>query len=142
MVLESAQKAIERGVVGHGGQLQRGAQFLVLAQTRLRFAKGPVFVAHQTKYRQQLLLGELVFAEAHALGRQNLPGHLQGHALKGQESDFGHRPSCFIRKHPAPLVVDLPNSNSTERIFFPFRNSSLATLYSPLSVIGFPPSIR
>jgi hypothetical protein len=109
VVLQSAQKTIQRGVVGHGWQLQRGAQLLVLRQAALGFAKGPVFVAHQAKHGQQLRLGELVFAEARAVGRQNLCGHLQRHARKGQESNLGHRPSCLIRKHPKPLLVDPAN---------------------------------
>src|ERR1700680_4146922 len=79
----------------------------MLAQTHLGFAKGPVLVAHQTEHRQQLRLGKLAFAEATAVGRQNSAGHLQGHLSKGQESDFGHRPSCLSRKHPLPLLVDL-----------------------------------
>jgi len=116
VVLQSAQKTIQRGVVGHGGQLQCGAQLLVFAQARLGFAKGPIFVAHQTEHRQQLRLGELMFAEARAVGRQNLRGHLQRHAGYGQESDFGHRPSCLIRKHPNPRLVDLPNESCAEDV--------------------------
>jgi hypothetical protein len=76
---------------------------VVLAQTYFGFAKGPVFVAHQAQHRQQLRLGELSLTEARALGRQNLPGHLQRHASKRQESDFGHRPSCPIRNLVDPL---------------------------------------
>src|SRR5437867_13339957 len=48
-----------------------------------------------------------MFTEARAVGRQNLRGHLQRHASKGQEPDLGHRPSCSIRKHRKPLLVDL-----------------------------------
>jgi hypothetical protein len=106
VVLQSPQKTIQRGAVGHGWQLQYGAQLLVLTQAGLGFAKGPVFVAHQTKHGQQLRLGELMFAETRAVGRQNRRGHLQRHASKGQESDFGHGPSCLIRKHRKPLLVD------------------------------------
>src|SRR5260370_15371844 len=47
-----------------------------------------------------------MFAEARAVGRQNLRGHLQCHASKGQESTLGHRPSCPIRKHCKPPLVD------------------------------------
>src|SRR5260370_31900096 len=47
-----------------------------------------------------------MFAEARAVGRQNLRGHLQCHASKGQESNLGHRPSCPIRKHCKPPLVD------------------------------------
>src|SRR5260370_22431012 len=47
-----------------------------------------------------------MFAEARAVGRQNLRGHLQCHASKGQESNLGHRPSCPIRKHCKPALVD------------------------------------
>jgi hypothetical protein len=76
IVFQPPQKTIQRGVVGHGWQLQHGAQFWVLAQTHFGFAKGPVLVAHQAQDRQQLRLGELMFAEARAVGRQNLRGHL------------------------------------------------------------------
>jgi hypothetical protein len=67
--------------------MQRGAQLLVLPQARLGFAEGPVFVAHQQQHRQQLRLGELMLTEAGAVGWQNLRGHLQCHASKGQESN-------------------------------------------------------
>src|SRR6266850_8228514 len=102
VVLQPPQKTIQRGVVGHRWQLQYGAQLVVLAQAYFGFAKSPVFVAHQAQHRQQLRLGELMFAEATAVGWQNLRGHLQRHASKGQESDLGHRPSCSIRKHRKP----------------------------------------
>src|SRR5947208_1001566 len=47
-----------------------------------------------------------MFAETRAVGRQNLRGHLQRHARKRQESDFGHRPSSLIRKHRHTPLVD------------------------------------
>jgi hypothetical protein len=100
IVLQPPQKTIQRGVVGHRWQVQCGAQLLVLAQAHFSFAKGPVFVAHQAQHRQQLRLGELMFAEARAVGRQNLRGHLQGHASKGQESNFGHDPPLPHQKTP------------------------------------------
>src|SRR3989475_7680054 len=106
VILQPPQKTVQRGVVGHRWQVQRGAQLAVLSQAHLGFAKGPVFVAHQAQHRQQLRLGELMFAETRAVGRQNLRGYLQRHASKRQESDFGHRPSCPIRKHRKPLLVD------------------------------------
>src|SRR6266404_3177090 len=106
VVLQPPQKTIQRGVVGHRWQLQYGAQLVVLAQAHLGFAKGPVFVAHQAQHRQQLRLGKLMFTEARTVERQNLRGHLQSHASKRQESDLGHRPSCSIRKHRKPLLVD------------------------------------
>jgi hypothetical protein len=106
VILQPPQKTIQRGVVGHRWQMQCGAQFLVLAQAYFSFAKGPVFVAHQAQHRQQLRLGKLMFAEARAVGRQNLRGHLECHASKGQEPDLGHSPSCPIRKHRKPLLVD------------------------------------
>jgi hypothetical protein len=43
------QEAIHSGVVGHAQQSQHGAQFARFAQTYFGFAKGPVFVAHQTE---------------------------------------------------------------------------------------------
>src|SRR6266849_4914154 len=106
VVLQPPQKTIQRGVVGHRPQSQCGAQLVVLAQAYFGFAKGPVLVAHQAQHRQQLRLGKLMFTEARAVERQNLRGHLQRHASKGQESDLGHRPSCSIRKHRKPLLVD------------------------------------
>src|ERR1700731_73574 len=107
VVLQPPQKTIQRGVIWHRWQFQYGTQLLVLLQAHLGFAKSPVFKAHQAQHRQQLRLGELMFAEARAVGRQNLRGHLQRHASKGQESNLGHRPSCLIRKHRKPLLVDL-----------------------------------
>src|SRR5713226_4413752 len=107
VILQPPQETIQRGVVRHRRQSQYGAQLLVLAQAYFGFAKGPVFVAHQAQHRQQLRLGKLMFAEACAVGRQNLRGYLQRHASKGQEPDLGHGPSCPIRKHLKPLLVDL-----------------------------------
>src|SRR5882762_5112383 len=50
-----------------------------------------------------------MLTETRAVGRQNRRGHLQGHASKGQETDLGHGPSCSIRKHRNPLLVELSN---------------------------------
>jgi hypothetical protein len=55
-----------------------------------------------------------MFAETRAVGRQNLRGHAQRHARKGQEPDLGHCPSCAIRKHRLPLLVDSRNTNCAE----------------------------
>src|SRR6266852_8154477 len=105
VLLQPAQEAIQRGVVRHDLQVQNFPQVAMLAQTYFGFAKGPVFVAHQTKDGQQLWLRELVFAETAAVGRQNRGGHIQSHAGKGQESDLWHPTSCLSRKpHPARFV--------------------------------------
>jgi hypothetical protein len=100
VVLQPPQRTIQRGVVRHRAQLQRGAQLVVLAQAHFGFAKGPVFLAQQAQHRQQLRLGELLFAEARALGWQNLRGYLQRHASKRQEPDLGNGPSCPHQKTP------------------------------------------
>jgi hypothetical protein len=67
----------------------------VLAQTHLGFAKGPVLVPHQTEDRQQLRLGELVFAETASVAREHRLRDFEGDAGKRQESDLGHRSSCL-----------------------------------------------
>jgi hypothetical protein len=54
VLFQSPQEAIQRGVVGHGRELQGGTQLLVLAQARLGHPEGPVFVTHQAEHRQQL----------------------------------------------------------------------------------------
>jgi hypothetical protein len=54
VVLQPPQKTVQRGVVGHGCQVQCGAQLVVLSQAYFGFAKGPVFVAPQAQHRQQL----------------------------------------------------------------------------------------
>jgi hypothetical protein len=41
-----------------------------------------------------------MFAETAAVGRQDRRGHVQGHACKRQQSDFGHATSCPTSKHP------------------------------------------
>src|SRR5258708_40031127 len=66
VVLQTPQKTIQRGVVGYRWQVQYGAQLLVLSQAYLGFAKGPVFAAHQAQHRQQLRLGEMMFAVTRA----------------------------------------------------------------------------
>ncbi len=109
VIVKPLQKTIQGGVVRHALQLQNFPQVAMLAKTHLGFAKGPVFLAHQTQHRQQLRLPKLVFAETAAVRRQDPLGHLQGHPGKRQESDFGHRPSCFLREHSLPSSVE--NSN-------------------------------
>ena len=104
VVVQSPQEAVQSRVVRHAPQWQDLAQLAVLAETHLGFAKSPVRIAHQAENGQQLRLGEWVFAETTALGRQNTPGY----AGKGQESDFWHPTSCSIRKHSLPRFVDLP----------------------------------
>src|SRR6266851_4510775 len=105
VVVQPSQEAKQRGVVRHGLQLQNFPQVAMLSQTYFGFAKGPVFVAHQTKDGQQLWLRELVFAETAPVGRQNRGGYIQSHAGKGQESDLWHPTSCLSRKHhPARFV--------------------------------------
>jgi hypothetical protein len=116
VVLQPPQKTIQRGVVGHCWQLQCGAQLLVLAQAYFGFAKGPVFVAHQAQHRQQLRLGELMLTETRAVGRQNLRGHLQRHANKGQESNLGHRPSCPSENTVNPSVSTSPHKRCAQDV--------------------------
>ena len=108
VVVQTPQEAVQSRVVRHAPQWQDLAQLAVLAETHLDFAKSPVLLAHQAENGQQLRLGEWVFAETTALGRQNTPGYIAGHAGKGQESDFWHPTSCSIRKHSLPRFVDLP----------------------------------
>jgi hypothetical protein len=62
VILQPAPETIQRGVVRHGLQLQNFPQIAMLAQAYFGLAKGPVFLAHQTKDGQQLWLRELVFA--------------------------------------------------------------------------------
>ena len=111
-VAQPFQKPIQRRVDRHAREPQHPAQFAMLAQPHLGFAKGPVFVAHQAENGQQLRLRELVFAEAGAVRGQNRASHFDRHTGKRQESDFGHGPSCLIRKHPPPLRVDPSNPPS------------------------------
>ena len=62
-VVQPLQEAIQRSEIGHAGVSERLLQFAMFAEPHFGFAKSPVFVAHQTKDRQQLGLCELVFAE-------------------------------------------------------------------------------
>ena len=59
LVVETLQETVQCREVGHTSQPQHLAQFAMLAQTHLGFAKGPVFVTHQAENGQQLRLGEL-----------------------------------------------------------------------------------
>src|SRR5271165_4987030 len=81
----------------------------MFAQPYLRFAEGPVFVAHQTENGQQLRLGELMFAETRPVGRQNRSRRFQGHASKGQETNLWHGTSCSSRKHHRGAPVSIEN---------------------------------
>jgi len=125
VVVPSPQEAVQSRVVRYAPQWQDLAQLAVLAETHLGFAKSPVRLAHQAENGQQLRLGEWVFAETTALGRQNTPGYIAGHAGKGQESDFWHPTSCSIRKHSLPRFVDLPKiylcRGCQQSHFKPFR---------------------
>jgi hypothetical protein len=98
LVVESLQKAIQRREIGHADHPQRLTQLAVFAQPHFGFAKSPVLVAHQAENGQQLRLGELMFAESASVARQHRPADLQGDASKRQESNFGHRTSCFDSK--------------------------------------------
>src|SRR5271170_1239314 len=68
-IVQTRQKTIQGGEVGHAPQPQRLAQLAMLAQPHLAFAKGPVFVGHQAKNGQQLRLLELVLPESAAVTR-------------------------------------------------------------------------
>jgi hypothetical protein len=106
LVVQAFQKAIQSREIGHARQSERLTQFAMFAQPNFGFAKGPVFLAHQTKDRQELRLCELVFAETAAEARKHRPANLQGDASKRQESDFGHRTSCLGRKQQFSRTCD------------------------------------
>src|SRR6266403_356292 len=115
LVVETLQKTIQGGEVGHTHKPQHLAQFAMLAQTHLGFTKGPVFVTHQAENGQQLRLGKLTFAETASVAREHRPGDLQSDAGKRQESDFGHRTSCLHRK-PRSRSIALSNFNEVARM--------------------------
>src|SRR6516164_2239091 len=98
LIIQSLQKTIQRSEIGYAGESECLTQFAMFPEPHLGFAKGPVFVAHQTENGQQLRLGELVFAETAAVARKHRFGDLQGDPSEGQESDFGHRTSCLHSK--------------------------------------------
>jgi hypothetical protein len=98
LVVEALQETVQRREVGHTRKPQCLAQFAMLAKTHLGFAKGPVFVAHQTEDGQQLRLSELVLAETASVARKHRLGDLHGDASERQESDSGHRTSCLRSK--------------------------------------------
>src|SRR5208282_3022198 len=109
VVVQSPQEPVQSGVVRYAPQLQDLAQLAVLAETHFGFSESPVFVTHQAEDGQQLRLGELVFAETTPVGRKNRRGYIHSHASKRQESDFGHRTSCSIRKHLHRSLVLMKN---------------------------------
>jgi len=116
VVLQPPQKTIQRGVIGHRLQWQCGAQLVVLSQAYFGFAKGAVFVTHQAQHRQQRRLGELLFAEARAIGRQNLRGYLQCHASQGQESASVIVPPA-LAENTVSLSLSIPrNENCIEDV--------------------------
>jgi hypothetical protein len=53
-----------------------------------------------------------MFAEQTAVGWQNLRGHSQRHAGKGQESDFGNRPSC-PSENTVSLSLSIPRNQDS-----------------------------
>src|SRR5436309_229713 len=115
LVVETLQKTIQGGEVGHTHKPQHLAQSAMLAQTHLDFTKGPVCITHQAENGQQLRLGKLTFAETASVAREHRPGDLQSDAGKRQESDFGHRTSCLHRK-PRRRPIALPNFNEVARM--------------------------
>ena len=115
LVVQTLQETIQRREVGHAHQPQHLAQFAMLAQPHLGFAKGPVLVTHQTENGQQLRLSELVLAETASVAREHRPADLQGDAGKRQESNFGHRASCLHRK-PQSRPIALPNFKEVARM--------------------------
>ena len=84
------QKAIQRGVIGNGVQMQGGSQFRVLPQSNLSLTKGPILVAHQAKHSQQLRLRKLPLAELGPLRGQNCPADFERQPSKSHQSNFGH----------------------------------------------------
>src|SRR5712692_7005309 len=96
VVRQPPQEAIHGGVVRHARQSQHGAQLAMLAQTHFGLTKGPVRVAHQTKDRQQLRLGELVFAETTSVGRPNRSGYIQATRAKGRSPISGIPPPASL----------------------------------------------
>src|ERR1700730_947915 len=115
LVVETLQKTIQGREVRHTYKPQYLAQFAMLAQTHLGFAKGPVFVTHQAENSQQLRLGKLAFAETTSVPREHRPGDLQSDAGKRQQSDFGHRTSCLHRK-PRWRPIAPSNFNEVSRM--------------------------
>ena len=103
-VVQALQEAIQSCEIGHAHQPQRLTQFAVLAQPHFGFAKGPVLVTHQAKYRQQLRLVELVLTESASITGEHRLRDLQGDASKRQQSDFGHRASCLGSKQQIPVT--------------------------------------
>jgi hypothetical protein len=112
VVVQSPQEAVQSRVVRYAPQWQDLAQLAVLAETHLGFAKSPVRLAHQAENGQQLRLGEWVFAETTALGRQNTPGYIAG---QGQESDFWHPTSCS-ENTPYLALSTFPKSTCAEDV--------------------------
>src|SRR5579862_229877 len=94
LVVQTLEKTIQSREIGNAHQPQSLAQFAVLAQPHFGFAKRPVLVAHQAENGQQLRLIELALAESDSVAWEHRLAYLHGDASKGQESDFGHRPSC------------------------------------------------
>ncbi len=64
LALQTMKKAVQSCELGHAFQSQGVTQISVLPQPYLGFAKGSVFVPHQTENCQRLRLCELVLAEA------------------------------------------------------------------------------
>jgi hypothetical protein len=112
LVVQTLQETIQSREIGHTHEPPRLAQFAVLAQAHLGFAKGPVLLPHPTENGQQLRLRKLVVAETASAARKHRPGDLQGEASERQESDFGHDASCLGSKQQIQrtgyLEVSLP----------------------------------
>ena len=74
-LVQSAQEAVQRRVVGNGTKPESAAQFAVSGQSHFGFPIGPVLVAHEAQDGKQLRLRELVFAKASAIARHGGSGY-------------------------------------------------------------------
>jgi hypothetical protein len=91
LVGDTAHKAIERRVIGHTLDAERGSEVGMLGEADFGFAEGSVLKAHQAQDGHQLRLCESVLGELAAVSRQHLLHHLHGRASKQYETNFSHR---------------------------------------------------
>jgi hypothetical protein len=73
-------------------------------------------VAHQTKHRQQLLLGELVFAEARAVGGKTCVATCSATRAKGRSPTSAIVPPAPSENTLAPCLSTPRNTNCVEDV--------------------------
>ena len=96
-LIDSTQESIERRVVRHEAQSTGPAEFPMLPQAHLSFAKGPVLVAHDAEQGEEVGLRERMLLELAAIAGQHRTRGRHRMTRERDPADFEHPSSGLSR---------------------------------------------